>query len=440
MFTLEISALRGGRSTALTVEDAILREGVGCVRIQRSREARAVWSFPPMARVRSFGDDMARMSVALVLCMALTVASCTSSTGSRPQLSPSVSPTTAAPETRTMCFAAAPPEWTAAMSKTVATLPAVNFGAVAVDDVHDVAYGFFQSTDQRGVAAVDMRTGNLSVVSTMTAQEAGVAWMSYADPWLVWAQGEAVDNLGNWSIQAWNRQTGERLQLATSQLPDGTDLRGELVYPVVGDGYAAWNQPTSASSADLRIYRFSSHQSTTLDSGRLSSPVLASRSLVWAKFTGSAAQPSFRFADAETLRVTATPAELTGTRPIQYLAGSSRYLVWTEGTSGQATDPGTLWAYDLSARHLTRYVTDSHYLQFPMLAGPILAWFAATVSAILDLRTGDGFDVPLPGSIGAEGDAIVVSRMAPGTKGAVTSTTVSLLRPSVLPSVQSCSG
>jgi hypothetical protein len=278
------------------------------------------------------------------------------------------------------------------------------------------------------------------VVAVMSASESGVTWMSYADNWVVWAQGESHDVLGNWTIQAWNVQTREKVQVATSQLPDGTFLTGELVFPVAGNGYVAWNQPTSTSSADLRLYRFASRDFITLDSGQLSSPVFASRYLVWAKHVGSDPQSSLRFADAQTLQSVAAPSELSKSYAINYLAGSYGYLLWIGNSSSPTSSSSDLMADNLATGRITQYTSASHYLQFPTLAGNYLVWFAATVDAVVDLSTGAGFDIPLPGGVTASGDTIVVAKLAAGVKGGVTSTTISVLHPSALTNIGSCAG
>lgn len=258
-----------------------------------------------------------------------------------------------------------------------------------------------------------------------------------------------VDALqGNWSIHAWNRNSGQKLQLATSRLPDGT-YPGDLAlsFPVAGDGYAAWSQPTSASSTDVRVYRFATGQYVSLDSGRVTSPVIAAHYLAWAKLSGNDMEPGLSFADAQTLKAVATPRELVGVHPAHreaspvgfiYLAGSPGYLVWITYRSDPTGNESSMGVDDLIARKITQFTSSTEVLQFPLLAGRYLVWFGATVNEVADLRTGSVIHIELPSGIAAGGDTIVVSKQAPGTKGVVTDTTLSIIHPSTLSYLPRC--
>jgi hypothetical protein len=376
-------------------------------------------------------------------CLLLATAACESSAAAparTPTGSAAASPATPnAANALELCFRPIPLDWAAALSRKVATLDNTTFAPAAVDDSAGVVYGYFRNASQQGVASVNLQTGKMTVVSTMTAAESGVMWMTYADGWLVWAQGEATDLIGNWSIQAWNAIAHVKLQLATSKLPDGTYLQAEEVFPVVGHGYVAWNQPTSETSVDLRVYRLDTRSEATLDSGKLSSPVFASNYLVWAKFLDGASEPTFRFADVGTLQPASIPAELTKPRPITFLAGSNDTLVWTANPEGTSSTY-YMGVDSLSEGQVRWYSSNSHPLQFPFVSGDYLVWFAATSNAVADLRTGSSFEITGNGAIAAAGDTIVVASMAPGQKGVFTTTYLSVLHPTALQGLGTCTG
>jgi len=338
-----------------------------------------------------------------------------------------------------LCFNAPPADWVAAMSNSVATLNGINFGPSAVDAERGIAYGYFQSASQQGIAAVDLTTGKMSVVSLMSPSESGVAWMSYADGWLAWAQGESNSVLGIWSIQVWNSQTQEKRQIATSRLADGTYLTGQLVYPVVGHGYVAWNQPVSNTSADVRVYRFATRTMTTLDTGYVSSPVFAGIYLVWGK-KGAAAgsQAEFRFADAATLEPVAGPAELSRSYVATYLAGSPDSLLWIAIPQVLSPNNSMMSVDDLATGRVTEYGARNHYLQFPTIAGPYLVWFGADKNSVVDLRTASGFDIPLPGGVAAAADTIVVAKVSSLTGVGAGTTTISVIHPPQLSRLAPC--
>jgi hypothetical protein len=314
-----------------------------------------------------------------------------------------------------VCLGALPAEWSSALARNTIQLPSVLFNAWAVDSAHDVAYGDYQTSSRQGVASVDLHTGRLRELTVMSAQAAGVGWMSFSDPWLAWEQTESQYVLGDWTIQLLNLRTGQQRQLANSHLADGSVLTGQLSFPVVANGYVAWSQPTSHTSVDLRLYRLDTGESLALDSGRLSSPVVAARQLVWGNFGRNQTQPSLRMADAVNLRHLAVPGGIARPMPIGYLAGSSDYLVWSSGPN-------------LMAERVSTGTVTAYRFQFLMLAGHFLVWFTGYANSILDLDSGHAVDLPLPSGSAAGGDVIVVTRPAPGAKGAVTSTTVSWLR------------
>ena len=326
------------------------------------------------------------------------------------------------------------------MSKSVATLDGINFGPSAVDDAGRVAYGFFQSASRQGIGAVDLTNGKMSIVSLMSPSESGAVWMNYADGWLVWAQGESHTVLGDWTIQIWNSQTHERRQIASSRLADGTYLTGQLVFPIVGHGYVAWNQPVSTTSADVRVYRFATATVTTLDSGHVSSPVFTGNYLAWGKKAAAAgSQADFRFADATTLEPVVGPAELRRPYPATYLAGSPEYMLWIAIPQALSRDNSMMWTDELGAGRVRAYDVQNHYLQFPTIAGSYLVWFSTDKNSVVDLRTASGFDIPLPGSIAAAGDSLVVAKLSSPSKASASSTTVSVVHPSQVSRLTPCS-
>ena len=377
----------------------------------------------------------------VVLALMALVACAPQSGGAIGTPTPSSPPSPTPPNATTveLCFSAPPADWAAAMSRKVVTLNGINFGPGAVDDVRGIAYGGFSSAHEHGIAAIDLATGKMTVVSMMSKSESGFSWMSYADGWLVWSQDESLDELGIWSIQAWNTQTHEKRRLSTSRLPDGTYLTGELAFPVVGHGYVAWNQPVSNTSADVRVYRFATKTMTTIDSGFVSSPVFAGTYLVWGKGQATSDPAAeFRFADATTLALVVAPPELSRRYPLTYMAGSPDYMLWIAVPQTSSPSNSAMSVDELATGRVTEYGAQDHYFQFPTLAGPYLVWFAADKNSVVDLRTASGFDIPLPGGVSAAGDTIVVATIAGFSKSSVSSTSISVVHPSTLSQLARC--
>ena len=375
------------------------------------------WSF--LEDVVISGNKMGRIAALIVLLLSWGAVGCSTTI---PGAS-SPTPTRGVIAKRAdICLGTIPNEWAAALSKTTILIPNVEWFAMeAVDDPGGVAYGSYHAGNNYGIASVDLSSGGFRVISTAPpAAWGGVLWMSVSSPWLAWAESKGH---GAWALKGWNIQTGESLTIATSEL-----LAGQYTFPVVGPDYVAWSQATSDSSADIRIYRFTSRETTVLDSGRLSPPVIAGRYLVWGKYRGGDTQPSFTTVDAGTLRSEPLPNALNGPQDIVYLAGSSEYLVWSENAT-------TLAAADFKTATVTTYRIQQdgrHNLQFPMLATRILVWWTGVVETVLDVRTGNGFDL-IDGTAAGAGDTLVIS----GARGKVP--TLSAIHLSQSAGISSCS-
>ena len=119
---------------------------------------------------------------------------------------------------------------------------------------------------------------------------------------------------------------------------------------------------------------------------------------------------------------------------MQYLAGSPDYLVWTEGTA-------SLFAYQFRTGQISGYsfATDAlnHPFQFPTVVSHYLVWFTGGANTVVDLETGNGFDIDLPSSIAGADREIVIARTQ-GTKTGPKSTTVSTIKLDEMGGLRTC--
>ena len=302
------------------------------------------------------------------------------------------------------------------MSTLTASLDGVNFIAEAVDEHDGLVLGEEFEASGTYVVVLDLATARISNISAADSQ--GVPWMSFAGGWLAWPQGGA----GGWSIQLWNAVTHERRQISTAG-PSGGSL---------GDGELAWIEATDQGTGRaLHVYQLASEKTASLDSGVLGDPVFAGPDLVWTKVTPGAEQATFVFADAATLAPVTVPAELASVRGISGLAGSAQRLAWSSSSLGHAW-----YVDDLAVGVVRTYSAPNHDTQFPELADPYLAWRGTDRSSIVDLRSGIGFDIALPGDLQAAGDTIVVERgsMLKGSSR----TDIAVLHPSQLSPLGPC--
>jgi hypothetical protein len=320
-----------------------------------------------------------------------------------------------------VCLTDIPGDWSQALTNSAVVVPSSLFSPEVINPTDNIAFGYFNSASQQGVAQLDLNSGTMRVLSVMPPQASGVLSMSYADPWLVWAQGESQTNGGAWTLKAMNTRTGQQLPLPL-QTAAGTGP-SQLSFPVVAPQFLAWSQRVSTTSAELRALRFDAKDPVTIDSGGLSSPVVAGNKLVWTKSDGSGTEASIRMADVASLQPIQVPPALAKSRKIQNLAGSLDYLVWTEGR-------GSLFAYQFRPGRTSSYSFTSdalnHPFQFLQVAGHYLVWFTGSVNTVLDLETGNGFDVDLPSSIAGSDQEIVIAKIQ-GTKTGPKSTTVSTI-------------
>jgi hypothetical protein len=294
-----------------------------------------------------------------------------------------------------------PTAWSAALAADTVTIPNVNwFASEGVDDIGNAVYGTYHTGTTYGIGSVALDKGGLREISSVPASGwGGVLWMSVSNPWVVWAESIPGQD-GAWDLKAWNSTTGLLSRVASSRL-----LAGQYTFPVVNQNYIAWSQATSDTSSEIRVYTFATHTTAVLDSGRVSPPVFAGGHLIWGKYVGSATDPMFQMVNGVTLAPETVPAPLAKPTPMVYLAGSPSHVLWTQSQSAMS-------AYDFQTRSVTNYQMahrdGRHYFQFPMLAGGILTWWSGVVSTVVDLTTGDGFEVT-NGAAAGSGNLLVIS-------------------------------
>jgi hypothetical protein len=211
-------------------------------------------------------------------------------------------------------------------------------------------------------------------------------------PWVVWEQGNSQTNVADWSVFAWNKDTGVTTTIATSRLPDGSFLFGQPPLPAIRRGLALWAQPLPKRSeyneAEIHIRDLGRGTDTVVATGRVGAPVFAGRDLIWAE-RDAGGNYSFQSADADTLGRADLPARLRDPGPIAYVAGSPRYLAWSSDDSLGVT----VWMIDSGEFATYRAPDLNHSFQFMQLADHYLLYYGGTSSTVLDLSTGNGFDV-----------------------------------------------
>ena len=323
------------------------------------------------------------------------------------------------------CIGAAPPTWTAGFQAQSVLLPSgMRFGLGAPTLGGQMAFGQFDTGTESGIGSLDLGTGRFSRIVTWNAQTGGMGWMAVELPWVVWEQSNSQTNLSDWSLVAWNRDTGARSTIATSRLADGSFLFGQPPLPAIRKGVVTWAQPLpkrgDVNESEIHIRDLASGRDVVVASGRVGAPVFAGGDLVWARRDPDGAY-SFQATDATTLRAAELPDALREPGPILYVAGSAHLIAWS-GDSSQSVR-----VLDLDTRQLVEYRAPdlSHSFQFLQLAGHYLLYYGGASSTVLDLGTGVGFDVA--GSLAGSEERIVKEEPAGAIaqKGQVTSSRIS---------------
>jgi hypothetical protein len=311
----------------------------------------------------------------------------------------------------------------------------VRFGPGGVTG--ETVIGQFNSAVQSGIGMLNLATRRLTMISRYPPQIGGMGAMTVDPPWVVWEQLDSQTNLNDWSIHVWNQTTGAAAVLATSRLPNGKFAVGQEPLPVAQNGDVAWAQPVPGTGrynvAQVRVANLSTGRVSVLTTGRVSSPVYAGPYLVWGDID-SAGHYLLRIANAATLKPITTPGPLRNPGTLVYLAGSASYLAWGSG------DLNTLTVWQIGASRTFRFSqSDSgHPFEFLQIAGHFLLWYTGNGSSVLDLRTGDAFDIG--GTVAETANTIAIEEPvgSPATKGGYVPSRVSVLPVTAAPDITGC--
>lgn len=341
-----------------------------------------------------------------------------------------------------VCFAAMPPGW-AGGGTAVASPAGVGFQLNAVDD--GAGYGTYLAASGTGVGRLDLATGRLTEIAPLSRGSGGIGWVSADGPWVVWEQLDSQSNQQDWSVHAWNRETGGVRQLATTEAGDGSFLPGQQALPAVRQGRVAWAQPVPSSdgkpAAELRVVDLPTGDVRVLATGRISSPVFAGKSLIWAGYDAAGGY-AFHAVDADSLGPAPLPPQLGRPDSVGFLAGSPDYLAWTSLDETRLT----VWRIGSAQPRVFGADDGRHYFQFLQVAGHFVLWFNSSAYSVLDVDTGGAFDVAGTAAGGsgwialgqATGPSAPAPTAGPGALGAAgpVTTEVSHIRAESAPAVR----
>jgi len=373
-------------------------------------------------------------TTAILLSLVVWSSSCSTPS---PDQGPERLPNGSFPEvaSRLVCLGDIPPQWASTLHDGGSiSLPDTMLGLGTVAGTK--AFGQHRTSVDSGIGALDLTNGRFQKISTFDADVGGMGAIAVEQPWVVWEQLDSRRDLTDWSMKAFNLETGAEHVLANSHDSEGSKVVGQQPIPVLAGSLVAWSQPVSTANealeAEVRILDLRTFRHVTVDSGLVSSPVFAGPYLIWAKRDQSNAF-TLKAIDALTHEPVRLPSPLQRPGTVGYLGGSPDFLVWSDQTTTR------LSVWHLTTDTFTYFKVDdhSHYFQFLSLAGHFLLWFTGSSSAVLDLTTGNGFD--FDGTVAGSQERIALVKASATVKGTIGSSEVASLLLTEAPELATCS-
>ncbi|MGC2191890.1 MAG: hypothetical protein WA751_06125 [Candidatus Dormiibacterota bacterium] len=249
---------------------------------------------------------------------------------------------------------------------------------------------YSSSSTQLAIGEGNLLTGRITEIAPLPVNASGIGAVAADLPWVVWQEADSIYNEGDWSLRAWNQNTGTTRLLDSSA--DTTETQGPPT-PVLWDGMASWVEKTAADSSRLVVADLATGKTRTLAAGEPGGPAIAGPYLVWTQ-EQSADRVTFHAAFTRNLRPATLPRALRGTQNISSIGGSSTYLAW--GTDELAK----LMVWKVGSKYREEFApavpkdgspNSSPLFQFLQLAGPYVIWYTGIAFLTMDLKTGKGF-------------------------------------------------
>jgi hypothetical protein len=285
-----------------------------------------------------------------------------------------------------------------------------------------------------GVVRVDAHTGGQDRVAAFPDPgQDQVAWGEFDGRFLVWNELHSMTNLGDWSIRAWDENTGSVWTLASSssqaQLPGAT----QFVTPTLSSGTVAWTQAAGDGTA-VHLYSLASRQDRVVLTGHPAQPVFWGGNLLVPVTPAPGQLNHLVTISAASGRQVATPGPLDGLSGVTFLAASPDRVVWT------ASDYKSVWLWMPRARQpvmLTQ--SPGGYAEYQALAGDVVAWTSPQGVFAADLRSGSYTQITADGGYAyAAGNSLLVTQAAGSGKQSPFPAQTAVVTASGLPPLPGC--
>jgi hypothetical protein len=349
---------------------------------------------------------------------------------SQPADTPPPSASAAAPD---FCKVELPASWQQAL--TAGRISHQPGEAMSADAIATDGGGLFADSYLSGVRQLVWlrdRGTTRTVVLRFAKADHQVLGAAYDGRWLVFAVVEGPLLSSPWTMYAWDSATG-----GTPRALVHSTVPAPYPHPVLYRGVAYWTEPVSAQRTELHMSDLSTGTDRVIREGTPYAPFLFGSLLVWTETSGDDGAPiQVHVADAATGQPAALPRELgTPLRRPAFVNADADRVVWAART------PTGLWVWRRGAAApvtiLSRTASGQN-LQWPQVAGDLVAWDNGVAQFVADLRTGSYAQLTQHGgSTMLAADALLVG-YPPAEKGAHPVAEASIVRPSTLPPLPRC--
>ena len=345
--------------------------------------------------------------ISLLLAAVVTFAGCASNTVRSSQATPTLTPTTTlpAPTATVLCpYCFAPLTLSQAWGNpAIRSLPSALPGnrvfvfdnAVTPDNQWligaDEPRDFITNAGNRPsyLSLYNIQNGQLVHLRALLHPQSQVLAASADDTWVVWSEGDDQPNFFDWTLFAYNRQTGQVQQLAQAARAGGQPVPGGYPIPVVDAGHVIWGEalgpvgPSTLDNAVVRMEDLATGQVTTLAT-RAGIPNLAWPWALWGQFTstagtdGTGAIVITNLSTGQTEKLAQQPASIS-------IAGTS--LAWDDITSTLQTGSSTtVYLLEDFTKGTNAYVvlTTGFDQQYATLNDRLVGWSQSGVTQVYD--------------------------------------------------------
>ncbi len=267
-----------------------------------------------------------------------------------------------------------------------------------------------------GVAEIDLASGKLRPIQAYAHPGTDQADGSSGGRWLVWQETYSQQSLDDYTIYAFDADTGKVRRLGHSlAAPSGAVWPSPWHAPAVSGHYAAWAQGYGPGGlVEIRLADLATGQVTVIRQGRVQPPFFDGSLVVWPESDSPGSQTTLHAFSLVTGRPARLPAVLQAVRGTDFVA--------TDGTRTAYFSPDLSRLYysaaqDQPARMVLRLSVGADFEDLAIEPGS-LAWTTSAATYLASTRTGAYSRVtPQYGYATGSGPLVLISDAPPQKTG-----------------------